>query len=148
MPRSNELHDLSRRPGFLLRRAHQVAVAIFAEEVGPIALTPPQHNVLSAVNAHPGLHQTEVSRLVGYDRATVGAVLAGLEARGLIRRAGSTLDRRLKTLTLTRRGRQLLADSDAAMERINDRIVASLAPRERRIFIDLLAKVAASGVAP
>jgi DNA-binding MarR family transcriptional regulator len=144
MPSTIDLHDLSRRPGFLLRRAHQVAVAIFAEEVGAIALTPPQHNVLSAVHAHPGSHQTEVSRLVGYDRATVGAVLAGLEARELIRRAGSAADRRLKTLKLTRRGKQLLVASNAAMERINERIVAPLAPRERKTFINLLAKVAAS----
>jgi DNA-binding MarR family transcriptional regulator len=143
MPSTVDLHDLSRRPGFLLRRAHQVAVAIFAEEVGKMALTPPQHNVLSAVHAHPGSHQTEVSRLVGYDRATVGAVLAGLEARELIRREGCVSDRRLKTLKLTRRGTRLLVDSNAAMERINQRIVAPLAPRERKLFIALLAKVAA-----
>jgi DNA-binding MarR family transcriptional regulator len=125
-----------------------VAVAIFAEEVGPIALTPPQHNVLSAVNSRPGSHQTEVSRMVGYDRATVGAVLAGLEARELIRRDGSAQDRRLKTLRLTRRGRQLLSASNAAMERINERIVAPLAPRERELFITLLAKIAMSAPEP
>jgi hypothetical protein len=37
----------------------------------------------------------------------------------------------------------LLVDSNAAMERINERIVAPLAPRERKLFIALLAKVAA-----
>lgn len=119
-----------------------MAVAIFAEEVGPIPLTPPQHNVLSAVHARPGSHQTEISRLVGYDRATVGALLAGLEARELVKRDGSSQDRRLKTLKLTRRGKQLLDASSAAMERINERIVAPLAPRERALFIALLAKVA------
>lgn len=120
-------------------------MAIFAEEVGPIALTPPQHNVLSAVHARPGSHQTEISRMVGYDRATVGAVLAGLEARALVRRDGSSEDRRLKTLKLTPRGKQLLQASNAAMERINERIVAPLAPRERELFIALLAKVALPG---
>jgi DNA-binding MarR family transcriptional regulator len=139
---SDDLHDLSHRPGFLLRKAHQVAVAIFAEEVGRVALTPPQHNVLSAVLAHPGCHQTEISRVVGYDRATVGAVLAGLEARELIKRDGSAEDRRMKTLKITRRGRQLLNASTAAMDRINQRIVAPLAPHERELFIVLLAKIA------
>ena len=139
---SDDLHDLSHRPGFLLRKAHQVAVAIFAEEVGRIALTPPQHNVLSAVLAHPGCHQTEISRVVGYDRATVGALLAGLEGRELIKRDGSAEDRRMKTLKITRRGRQLLNASTAAMDRINQRIVAPLAPHERELFIVLLAKIA------
>jgi DNA-binding MarR family transcriptional regulator len=142
MPSDADLHDLSHRPGFLLRKAHQVAVAIFAEEVGRIALTPPQHNVLSAVQAHPGCHQTEISRVVGYDRATVGAVLAGLEARELIKRDGSAEDRRMKTLKITRRGKQLLNASTAAMDRINQRIVAPLAPHERELFIVLLAKIA------
>lgn len=147
MPRV-DLHDLSHRPGFLLRRAHQVAVAIFADEVGRIALTPPQHNVLSAVRARPGCHQTEISRMVGYDRATVGALIAALEARQLVKREGNAEDRRLKTLTLTRRGRQLLASSTAAMERINTRILEPLEPKERELFIALLAKIATNNAAP
>jgi DNA-binding MarR family transcriptional regulator len=137
-------HDLSHRPGFLLRKAHQVAVAIFFEEVGALALTPPQHNVLAAVQAHPGSHQTALSRIVGYDRATVGAVLAGLEARELIRREGAPGDRRLKTIRITRKGSGLLRASAAAMDRINDRIVACLPPADREEFIRMLATVAFS----
>ena len=137
-----DLHDLSHRPGFLLRRAHQVAVAIFAQEVGRIALTPPQHNVLSAIAARPGCHQTELSKIVGYDRATVGAVLAGLESRDLVKRDGSLEDRRLKTLTLTPLGKKLLRASTAAMERINARILEPLHSRDRALFIELLSKIA------
>jgi len=137
-----DLHDLSHRPGFLLRRAHQAAVAIFAEEVGRIELTPPQHNVLSAVRARPGCHQTGLSRMVGYDRATVGALLAGLEGRRLVKREPSAHDRRVRTLTLTARGRQLLEASTAAMERINARILEPLEPDERELFIALLSKIA------
>jgi DNA-binding MarR family transcriptional regulator len=139
-----DVHDLSHRPGFLLRKAHQVAVAIFAEEVGRDALTPPQHNVLAAIQANPGCHQTEVSRIVGYDRATVGAVLAGLETRALVRRDGSENDRRVKMLKLTSAGKRLLDASLAATERINQRIVEPLAPHERALFIELLAKIAFS----
>ncbi len=136
--------DLSSRPGFLLRKAHQVAVAIFAEEAGELALTPPQHNVLSVVSAYPGCSQSELARAVGYDRATVGAVLVGLEARDLIKRPGSATDRRIKTLTITRQGRQLLEAAAPATERINKRVVASLSPDEQAVFMRLLAKIALS----
>lgn len=136
------LPDLARRPGFLLRKAHQVAVAIFTDEIGKLALTPPQHNLLAAVRAHPGCHQTGLARMVGYDRATVGAMLAGLEARALIQRDGSLQDKRLKTLKLTRRGVRLLQSADAAIERISERIVAPLARDERPVFLGLLAKIA------
>jgi DNA-binding MarR family transcriptional regulator len=141
-PPSNDLHDLSHRPGFLLRKAHQVAVAIFSQEVGDLGLTPPQHNVLSALMANPGCHQTELGRIVGYDRATVGAVLAGLEARDLVERKDSARDRRLRTLTITRKGRGLLNQSNAVMERINQRILEPLAVHEQPLFIALLARIA------
>jgi DNA-binding MarR family transcriptional regulator len=139
---STDLHDLSYRPGFLLRKAHQVAVAIFTEEIGKLALTPPQHNVLSALMANPECHQTEIGRIVGYDRATVGAVLATLEGRGLIERNGSESDRRIKKLTLTRKGQTLLNASNAAMDRINQRILDPLAVYERPLFVALLSRLA------
>ncbi|MGD9943203.1 MAG: MarR family winged helix-turn-helix transcriptional regulator [Burkholderiaceae bacterium] len=138
----DDLHDLSHRPGFLLRKAHQVAVAIFSQEVGDLGLTPPQHNVLSALMANPGCHQTELGRIVGYDRATVGAVLSGLEARALVERKDSPRDRRLKTLTITRKGRHLLNQSNSAMEKINQRILEPLAAHERPLFVALLARIA------
>ena len=142
--RTGDLHDLSNRPGFLLRKAHQVAAAIFSEEVGQLALTPPQHNVLSALMANPGSHQTAIGRIVGYDRATVGAVLAGLEARQLVERRDSDKDKRSKILTLTRTGEKLLNRSNEAMNRINLRILEPLAVHERPLFIALLTQIAFS----
>lgn len=142
-------HDLHRRPGFLLRQAHQVAVAIFFEEIGDVPLTPPQHNVLATVQAFPDSHQTALARLVAYDRATVGAVLAGLENRELIVRNGAPGDRRLKTIRITRQGSALLKSSAAAMERISQRVVERLSPAEQSQFTDMLARVAsASQAAP
>jgi DNA-binding MarR family transcriptional regulator len=139
-----DLPDHASRPGVLLRKAHQVAVAIFAEEAGHLSLTPPQHNILSAISRSPGCSQSELSRAVGYDRATVGAVLAGLEARELVKRDSSATDRRLKELTITRQGRQLLKAAAPATQRINDRILEILPPHERELFVRLLTKIAFS----
>jgi DNA-binding MarR family transcriptional regulator len=143
-PYSNDPHMLSGRPGFLLRRAHQVAVALFADEIGHLDLTPPQHNALSAIKDRPGTHQTELSRVIGYDRATVGALIVGLERRGLITRVGSPLDKRLKISRITPKGTQLLKAASESMGRISERIVEPLSEREREVFIRLLAKVALS----
>jgi MarR family transcriptional regulator, lower aerobic nicotinate degradation pathway regulator len=136
--------DLRSRVGFLLRNAHQVAVAIFVEEVGHLSLTPPQHNVVSAINQHPGCSQAELSRAVGYDRATVGAVLIGLESRNLIRRTDSPHDRRLKTLSTTRQGKQLLRAAAPATDRIDRRVMEVLSPEDRVIFVRLLTQIAFS----
>jgi MarR family transcriptional regulator, lower aerobic nicotinate degradation pathway regulator len=131
---------LTRRPGFLLRKAHQVAVAIFMEEAGHLALTPPQHNVLTAVRCCPGWSQADIGRVVGYDRATVGAVLAGLEARGLVRRAAGPGNR--KTVSLTPDGRTLLSTAQKVTERINERVVAGLSEAQRRQLVKLLTRIA------
>ena len=139
-----EYSDLLSRPGFLLRRAHQAAVAIFVEEAGRLSLTPPQHNVLSVINSHPGCSQAELSRAAGYDRATVGAVLVGLEARNLIGRHASPRDRRLKTLSITRQGGQLLKMAAPVTEQINRRVMERLSPDERVLLVRLLAKIAFS----
>lgn len=136
--------ELTDRPGFLLRKAHQVAVAIFTEEARHLSLTPPQHNVLSAVARFPGCSQSEISRAVGYDRATIGAVLVGLEARHLVRRQSSPHDRRLKVLTLTRQGKELLQAAAPVTKHINHRVVEALSADERRVFIRCLAKIALS----
>ena len=144
MTRESNLHDLAHRPGFLLRKAHQVAVAIFHDEIGELELTPPQHNVLAAILAHPGSHQVEISRRVGYDRATVGALLVNLEARKLISRRSSSTDRRIRTLHITAEGKRLMSASTPAMVRINRQILEPLASHERELFVFLLAKIAFS----
>src|SRR5690348_7631649 len=98
------MRELYSRPGFLLRRGHQIAVSIFMEECARIGLTPPQHGVLIAAAQHPGLSQSDVARLLGFDRATIGQVLKGLEARGFLRRSSSGANRRNKAVQLTPRG--------------------------------------------
>jgi DNA-binding MarR family transcriptional regulator len=139
-PHSTAEH--SERPGFLLRKAHQVAVAVFADEVGGLGLTPPQHNALSAIASDPGLTQSALGAMVGYDRATVGALMAGMETKKLIVRRHSAEDKRVWTLHLTARGERLLRAVAANMERINERIVAPLKPAERKTFIRLLSRIA------
>ena len=75
---------------------------------------------------------------------TVGAVLAGLEARQLVERRDSDKDKRSKILTLTRTGEKLLNRSNEAMNRINLRILEPLAVHERPLFIALLTQIAFS----
>jgi DNA-binding MarR family transcriptional regulator len=135
------LKSLYSRPGFLFRRAHQIAVGIFIEECAALALTPPQHGILIAVAHYPGLSQADLSRLVGFDRATVGQVVRGLAARKLVRRAGSRRNMRNHAIELTPRGEQILRQASAAMARTSQRLLSPLNPNERKIFLELLGRV-------
>lgn len=135
------LADLYARPGFLLRRAHQIAVGIFLRECAQAGLTPPQHGVLMAVAKHPGISQAELARLLGFDRATVGQVIEGLEARALLRRSASAKDRRNNTLALTARGTRLIQRAAIAMQRTSARLLSPFTPAERDVFVTLLTRL-------
>ena len=135
------LQELYSRPGFLLRRGHQIAVSIFMTECARIGLTPPQHSVLIAAGQHRGSSQSDVARLLGFDRATIGQVVKGLEARGLLSRDGSSGNRRNTVLELTPEGAAVLKRAAKAMERTSARLLAPFNRRERIIFMDLLARL-------
>ena len=142
--RPESLGDLYSRPGFLLRRGHQIAVGIFVQECAAIGLTPPQHGVLVVAANAPGLDQAGIARALGFDRATTGALIHGLERRGLLRRENSSADLRRKTLAVTSRGRAMLRRAQAAVRRTSDRLLAPLAAGERRRFVQLLERLTAA----
>lgn len=138
---SGLLDPLYSRPGFLFRRAHQIAQGIFVEECADLGLTPPQTSVLKAVGQYPGISQAEIARLIGFDRATVGQVVRGLATRNLVRRTGSAKDKRNMAVELTPRGKRLLLQASAAMARISQRLLSPLRPQERKLLIHLLSRI-------
>jgi len=130
--------DLYRRPGFLLRRTHQISAAVFENACAEVGLTPAQYGVLTVLAAEPGLDQTRLARALAFDKVTVMRVLRGLEARGLVRRELSRVSRRRKTVALTAAGSERLAAAQAPAERAYRRLLSPLSPPQRGQLIELL----------
>jgi DNA-binding MarR family transcriptional regulator len=135
------LDDLYAMPGHLVRRSQQIAVALFMEETAAFGVTPVQYAALVAIGEQPDIDASRLSQLIAFDRSTLGHVVARLEAKGLIQRKGGGEDRRVKRLRITRRGKALLDRIESAVERAQQRILAPLAPAERRDFMALLTKL-------
>lgn len=133
------IHDM---PGHLVRRLHQIHAALFAEECGAQGLTSLQYAALAAMRAQPGIDATRLSGLTAIDRSTLGGVLDRLEAKGWARRGADAGDRRVKLLWLTAAGEALLDAVDAAVRRVQHRLVAPLAEADRLVFVRLMAEVA------
>jgi DNA-binding MarR family transcriptional regulator len=133
--------ELYARPGHLIRRCQQIAVALFMEETEAFGVTPVQYAALAALQDNPGVDATRLSQLIAFDRSTLGNVLERLEAKGWVARAPGSADRRTKLLRVTDDGRDLLDRIEAAVDRTQARILAPLAPEERRQFVTLLAKL-------
>ena len=102
--------DFSQAPGYLIRRAHQTSMAIFAEELGSYEVTALQFAIMQALVDEPGADQITVAGRVALDAATSGSVIMRLEERGWLRREASAVDKRRKLLWLTPEGEK------AAME--------------------------------
>jgi DNA-binding MarR family transcriptional regulator len=141
MPRSDAtqtLRDLYRRPGFMIRRAHQMAVAIFLEECRASRLTTTQYGVLLILQRRPAIDQNTLARLLGLDRSTTGLVVRKLAERGLVTRPVRSRDLRRRELRLTAAGATLLKRVGRDAKRAQARLLSPLPARERGRFLDLL----------
>lgn len=136
---------LTQRPGFLVRRLHQIHLALFAEECAAFDLTPVQYSIMTAIQRQPGLDQVRLGEQVGIDRATMADVLARLEKRGLVMRRRSGTDGRLKLVSLSATGRRLLVRIDPHAQRAHERTVEALPMRERHAFMRSLMRLVEAG---
>src|SRR5205085_6580807 len=131
------LSRLYARPGFLLRRAHQISAAVFEDECRALQLTPAQFGVLTVLSAHPGLGQSSLARALGFDKVTVLRVLRGLEARGLVTRLADG-GRRNVAVSLTEAGVALLEQAGAPAEKAYPRLMGPLDRTQQQQLISLL----------
>lgn len=128
-------------PGHLIRRAQQLAVAIFMEETAAFDVTPVQFAILSALVETPGADQVTLAGRVAFDAATSGSVIVRLEAKGWVRREADALDRRRKLLWATAEGEQAVQSMRRAVARAQTRILGPLDAGEREQLMRLLGKL-------
>jgi len=128
--------------GHLLRRCHQIAVAIFHDEGERYDLTPLQFAVLDSLLANGPQDQVTLGGAAALDRTTISLVIRKLEQRKLLRREKSEHDQRARIVTITAAGKYLFAEALAAVESAQQRIVAPLDDVETAQLLRLLEKLA------
>ncbi len=133
--------DITQAPGYLIRRAHQTSMAIFAEELGAYEVTSLQFAILQALIDEPGADQISVAQRVALDAATSGSVILRLEDRGWLRREPSPTDKRRKLLWLTAEGEKMALEMKKPAKKVQQRLLAGLSDTEREQLIDLLQRV-------
>ncbi|WP_431284337.1 MarR family winged helix-turn-helix transcriptional regulator [Humitalea sp. 24SJ18S-53] len=130
--------DLWGRPGFLIRRLHQISVAIFLEEMQDLSLTPVQFGALTVIANRPGIEQSMIGEELGLDRVNVGDVVVRLIKNGLAIREVSQRDRRFKEVFLTPEGMKLAAEGAKRLKRIQERLLGPLNESQRETFLELV----------
>lgn len=134
-------------PGHLIRRLHQISVALFTHrmtETG-LDLTPVQFAALVTIGERPGIDQATLAGAIAYDRVTLGGVVDRLVAKGLVGREVSPKDRRARVLELSAEGRAVLDRATPVAEAVQGEIIDGLTEAERRTFTRLLRKTTEAG---
>ncbi|MGL4188750.1 MAG: MarR family winged helix-turn-helix transcriptional regulator [Sphaerotilus sulfidivorans] len=132
---------LTDQAGHLIRRAHQLAVALFHENLGR-DVTPVQYAVLRALEARPGIDQVTLAAEIALDTSTTAETAVRLERKGWIVR--ELLARRQRALYLTPEGQALLAGLRAPMVTMQATLMHMLEPGEQQELMRLLRKMLAS----
>jgi DNA-binding MarR family transcriptional regulator len=140
-PMNGNASALWSRPGFLVRRLHQISVAIFLEEMASLEITPVQYGALMIVAADPGIDQSALAAELGVDRANAGDVLARLSKSGYLTRAPSQSDRRFVQVRLTEQGTALLGEAGSRAKKVQDRLLMPLKPKDRKVFVALMNQI-------
>lgn len=132
------IEDLYQRPGFLLRRAHQISSSIFEKACAELALTPAQYGVLRVMQEHPGIDQSSLARALAFDKVTVLRVIKGLEERGFCQRAVASDNRRQMAVRLTPKGAQVLRQAIEPVKQAYETLLSPFTDVQRKQLMGLL----------
>ena len=139
--KSRTYDELWNRPGYLIRRLHQIHVGLFVEECGGDDVTPVQSAILTVLQSGEEMDQLTLSTSVGIDRTSGADVIRRLERRGLLARQSSKFDRRAKLVKITDAGKAFIKRVRPRMAKAQERLVAPLTDDEREEFYRLVNKL-------
>ncbi|WP_207950804.1 MarR family winged helix-turn-helix transcriptional regulator [Marinobacter sp. JSM 1782161] len=139
---SRPLSESSVFPGNLLRRCHQISVAIFQREGREAGLTQLQYIVLCALEEKGTLDQSTLGGLTALDRNTIAVVVRKLETKHWVARERNPEDRRSVLVTITENGLAVRQQAEAAALATQEALTAPLDDEERETLSRLLGKIA------
>ncbi|GAA2693055.1 MarR family winged helix-turn-helix transcriptional regulator [Actinoplanes palleronii] len=98
----------------------------------------PQYGAVLAYLDEEGSRQTELTRLAGRNKQTIGAILDELEKLGYVSRVPDPADRRARLIVPTARGREWMDLSDGIVADIERRHSAELGAATYAAFRETL----------
>jgi DNA-binding MarR family transcriptional regulator len=133
-------YRLQEQIGFVLRKAHQRHVAIFASRIAD--LTPPQFAALARLHEVGEASQNQLGQMIAMDAATVKGVIDRLRSRGYVELKKHDTDKRLLLVSLTAAGHDAVEELIPLAKAITEETLAPLTAKEAAQFLRLLGRLA------
>jgi DNA-binding MarR family transcriptional regulator len=124
--------------GFLVRRLMARLRPEAATALRPLGLGLPEFVCLRILETYPGRTGADLARHTHVTAQAINLVLHELEDMGAVTRPETAPSGRALPAQLTRKGKALLKQAEAAVEAAEDKILAHLSPAERRQLKRLL----------
>ena len=120
--------------GYLLMRVHRALRAMIDDTLRPHGFTMPQVAVMFALGRKSGLSTADLARLAFVTPQAMGEVLAGLEAKGFVRRRAHDSHGRIQPAELTESGMEARNMCHEVLEKAERQMLSDLSGDERRTF--------------
>jgi MarR family transcriptional regulator, lower aerobic nicotinate degradation pathway regulator len=127
--------------GFVLRRTHQRASAIFETVMGGFQVTPTQFTTLIKLQDLGEVSQNRLGRMAAMDPATTFGVISRLKKRDLITQRTDPNDARRILLRLTQEGDKCASAMRVVAVQVSQEILAPLTGDEQEMILKLLGKL-------
>jgi DNA-binding MarR family transcriptional regulator len=135
----DERYLLDEQVGYLLRRANQRHIALFAAVIPEVTTT--QLAALARLAECGPMSQNALGRATAMDAATIKGVVGRLAGRGLVARSPSESDRRRLVVALTAEGRALFEAIRGRGRAATRQTLAPLTREEEAQFLALLRRL-------
>lgn len=132
--------ELSSDPTLLyaIKQVELVTRRHLDELLRPAGITSLQYTALTVLQRREGLSSAELARNSFVTAQTMAEMVSALERRELLSRERDPSNRRRLNLSLTARGRELLAEHQERVGAIEEAMVAPLTARQRRDLREML----------
>ena len=129
------------RLGWLLNDVYWILSKEFGRRGAELGLTSSQWRVLAHLQRADGLTQTELSGLIGMEKAPLGRLIDRLEDSGLIMRRPDPSDRRVKRVYANDTALERLAPMRAVAEEVFAQALNGLSPSQVDQFVAALQQI-------
>jgi DNA-binding MarR family transcriptional regulator len=134
-------HDFLPAEVFKLGRDLRTAID---RELAPLGITTQQAALLLVARLHGGRGAAHLADPLGTDTAGMTRLLDRLEAKGLVTRHASPLDRRSLVIAPTEAGKALIPELISAFRRANDKLLQGVAGEEIEQFWSTIRRLRAN----
>lgn len=119
--------------GTLLKRAQHALDLALDHELQALSLTPAQYTALAAIEGDPRLSNAELARRCHVTAQTMHRVVALLERDGLVVRKAHPTHGRIQELSLSRKGRTVLAKARTLVSKVEATLLGGLSDRDVKV---------------